>query len=44
MKKVIFSILFLLFLTPAFALDGLEYENDEAGIHIYKINLKKYSG
>ena len=41
MKKIIILFLFLLFALPAFSSGDIQYINEEAGVHIYKINIKK---
>ncbi len=42
MKKILFTF-FAIFslITPAFALDGIDYIHKEEGVHIYKIDTKK---
>ena len=41
MKKFLFLVLFAFLVLPAYSSSDIEYINDEAGIHIYKINIKK---
>ncbi|MBQ3101434.1 phosphodiester glycosidase family protein [bacterium] len=42
MKKLLFTIFaMIIYLAPAYAIDGMEYIHKEEGVHIYKIDTKK---
>lgn len=41
-KILIVLLSFILSLCPVLAKDKIEYKNDDAGVHVFKINTKKY--